>query len=343
MILFKNKEKWGNFGGNINIYQDLNTSDIDKLICEPNIHSIQFYEFKTPNNKTWTVINDLYKNYPEIGLTIFWYDPLDFDFINKVSNVKDLSIKSYLTNDFTPILRLKELKALHIGETKLTSVDLSFINNFSSLRILSIDGMKKGLESIQNLHDLWSLNLRGVKLKNLDFIGGLNNLRLLKLMFGSYESLSSLKKLSELEYLGISRTRKISDYEFLKSLHKLQFLHFEGLSQMESLPDFSGLKELKKLQIENLSKLSNINSVRQLSQLKEFLLFIPENFKASLRDSIWEQAYLIMLGDLKNLELTNLFYWDKDGKMIELEKRGIKKWNYGLTKWKQNSEGGWTL
>lgn len=68
--------------------------------------------------------------------------------------------------------------------------------------------MKKELESIQNLQNLCPLNFRGMRLRNLDFISGLQNLRLLKQWFGSFESLNSFEKLSELGYPGISRTRK---------------------------------------------------------------------------------------------------------------------------------------
>jgi len=60
MGIFNKKKKWGNFNGNINIYEDLKSSDIPKLIQEKDIHSLQFFEFKTPNKKTWEVLNSFF-------------------------------------------------------------------------------------------------------------------------------------------------------------------------------------------------------------------------------------------------------------------------------------------
>jgi len=53
MGIFNKKEKWGNFSGNINIYDNLKHSDIPKLIAEENIHSLQFFQFTDPKKKTW--------------------------------------------------------------------------------------------------------------------------------------------------------------------------------------------------------------------------------------------------------------------------------------------------
>lgn len=342
MSVQKIKEKWGNFSGNINIYADLEATDIPKLAAEKVIHSIQFYKFHNPNKKTWETLDHFFKEYPNIGLSILWYDEQDWSFLKLIPSVKKLSLSSFLTTEFSSIADYVDLEQLMIGETKSAAVDVSFISDFNSLKVLSIDGMKKGLESIENLKELWSLNLRGVKLKTLDFTSELKDLRLLKLMFGSYEDLSSLSNLTNLEYLGISRTRKIPNYNFLKKLKQLEFLHFEGLSQMVKLPDFSGQQKLKKIQVENLSRLEDITSIKELTELKEFLLYFPENFKAALRQALLNQAFDLMM-DMKGLESTNLFGWYKNGKILEMEKKGVKPWNYGLTKYRQNSEGGWTL
>ena len=340
--LFDKKDKWKNFGGNINIYADLKKSDISKLAAEKDIHSIQFYEFKTPNKNTWETLNSFFKKYPKIGLTIFWYDETNWDFLELIPSVKDLSLKSYLTKDFSPITKYVDLEQLHLGETKSIAVDVSFINEFQNLKVLSIDGMKKGVHTAEHLKKLWSLNLRGVKLKNLDFISNLENLRLLKLMFGSYEDLSSLNKLTKLEYLGISRTRKIDNYEFLSGLKNLKYLHFEGMSRMEKVPDLSGLSSLKKIQIENLSKLIDILTVSEVKTLEEFFLSFPENFKASQRDLLIKQAIDISL-ELPNLRMSSVLHWEGYKKLNELIKKGVKKSSVSESLWNQNYQGGWTL
>lgn len=339
---FKKEDKWENFSGNINIYQDLVESDIEILIQEKNIHSLQFYSFKNPSEKTWQTLNKFYENYPEIGLTIFWYDTVDFAFLNKIPNVRKFGVDSYLTKEFKPIEILSQLTKLHLGETKSIAVNIDFIRIFKNLETLNIDGMKKGIENIKYLTQISSLNLRGVKLKNVNWISSLEKLRLLKLMFGSYQSLESLSELKNLEYLGISRVRQIENYDFLNGLINLKFLHFEGLASMDTLPSFQGLKNLKKIQIQNLSKIENIKEIESLKNLEELLFLFPENIKASDKNLLLDKLYEIAL-KLPNLKMTNILFWKEHKKYKALIDKGVKVYEHSKSNYKQNSEGGWVL
>jgi hypothetical protein len=331
MGLFSKKDKWGNFNGNINIYDNLQHSDISKLIKENLIHSLQFYQFKTPNTKTWEVLNDFYNKYPELGLRILWHEKVDFSFYSKMPALRNFDISSYLTLDYTPLLQNLSLTDLGIGETESITVDLSFINQFKNLRTLYIDGMKKGLESASELKELERLTFRGVKMNNLDFIVNLKNLKQLRLLFGSYKNLDSLGKIKGLKTLEISRTRQIPNYDFFKSMENLNSLYFEGMSQMDKLPDLSGLSNLKRIQIDNNSRLTDITNLRQLPNLEIFLLFLPENFKAAYRDELFRQAKELLLNS-KTIKYTNLFFWLDDDFKQQLEKKGIKKWDYSLNR-----------
>lgn len=323
------KEKWGNFNGNINIYDNLEYSDIEKLIQEKKIHSLQFYQFKTPNKNTWAVLNEFYNKYPQIGLRILWYDLLDFDFYKQIPSVKNFDISSFNTSDYSFLLQNTELTDLGIGETKSTSVDLSFIKEFKKLKTLHIDGMKKGLDSISQLSELERLTLRGVKMNDLDIIKDLRNLRQLRLLFGSYKNLDSVAKVKTLRTLEISRTRQIPNYDFLNSMENLNSLYLEGMSKMEKLPNLSGLKNLKRIQIENNSRLTDITNMNQLSNLEIFLLFFPENFKAAYRQKLLKQATDFLLNS-KTIKYTNLFSLFEEETKEKLEKKGIKMWDYGL-------------
>ncbi|MGE6356530.1 hypothetical protein ACQKCJ_21885 [Flavobacterium sp. NPDC079362] len=338
---FKKETKWGNFGGNINIYQNLVESDIEKLIQEKEIHSLQFYTFENPSTETWETLNKFYKKYPQIGLTLLWHAIIDLEFLSKIPNVRNFSVKSYLTKDFKPIETL-ELTKLHLGETKSIAINIDFIKNFKDLEILNIDGMKKGIENIQYLTKITSLNLRGIKLKNLNWISSLKELKLLKLMFGSYQSLESLAELRNLEYLGVSRVRQIDNYDFLEGLSSLKFLHFEGLSTMHSLPSLAGVKNLKKLQIDNLSKLENIKEIENLENLEELLFIFPENFKALDRNLLLDQLFDIAL-KLPNLKMTNLLFWKEHKKYNVLLEKGVKAYEHSKSNYQQNTQGGWVL
>jgi hypothetical protein len=327
MRLFKqNKEKWGNFSGNINIYDNLKDSDIPKLIGEPNIHSIQFYrQFKTPNEKTWKVLNNFYEKYPDIRLHIFWYDMVDFKFLKHLPAVKRFAVTSFMTKDFTPIKDYLDLTGLSIGETKSVAVDLSFISDFKDLKYFYVDGMKKGLTSVSQLKNLEVLTLRGVKLPDLEIIRDLKNIRGLNLLFGSYKNLDAISTQTNLQELEISRTRQIPNFDFLNSLSNLKTLIFEGMSQMESLPSLKGLDSLSKIQIDNNSRLADINTVRDLQSLETFLLFFPENFTATLKKKLIDQAFKIIL-DSKTINATNMWRLADDKTKQVLKDKKIEFW-----------------
>lgn len=331
MGLFNRSEKWENFSGNINIYENLKYSDIPLLVKEERIHSIQFYMFKNPSRKTWEVLNEFYQQNPELGLHIFWYDIVDFSFLDLIPSIKILSISSYLTIDFTPLLKIPNLKKLSIGETKSTHVDLSFISEFKNLESLYIDGMKKGLDSISNLSLLKILTLRGIKLSSLDLIIGLKNLRELNLLFGSYKNLDAISTLVNLETLEISRTRQIPNFDFLDFLTNLTSLSFEGMSKMETLPNLRGLKDLRKIMIDNNSRLIDISAIEQLKNLEQLVLFFPENFKADFRKTLMIQYLEILLSSesIKYATLINLM--DEQTKQ-KLSLKGIKTWNFSNSK-----------
>ncbi len=329
MELFRKKERWGNFNGNINIYDDLKLSDIPKLIQEKNIHSLQFYQFSNPNTETWNVLNEFYQKYPDIGLRILWYDEMNFDFYSQLPALRNFDVSSYNTSDYTNLLQNKKLTDLGIGETKSTSVDLSFIKEFEYLTTLWIDGMKKGLESVAELTRLERLTFRGVKLNNLDLINNLKNLKQLRLLFGSYKNLDAIANAKSIRTLEISRTRQIPDYDFLKSMHNLNSLYLEGMSKMESLPDLTGLINLKRIQIDNNSRLTDISNLNQLPNLEIFLLFFPENFKATYRKELLDQAIEFLLNS-KTVKYTNLYFALEDDIKEKLKARGIEKWDYGM-------------
>lgn len=329
MGIFNKKNKWGNFNGNINIYDDLKSSDIPKLVQEKEIHSLQFFEFKSPKKKTWDVLNSFYQEHPNIGLRIVWYDQMNFDFYSQLPALRNIVISSFQTSDYTPLLQNKLLTDLGIGETKSTAVDLSFISEFKELTTLWVDGMKKGLESASELKKLERLTFRGVKMNNLDLINNLENLRQLRLLFGSYKDLDAISNVKSIRTLEISRTRQIPNYNFLKSMDNLNSLYFEGMSKMEKLPDLSGLTNLKRIQIDNNSRLTDITNLNQLQNLETFLLFFPENFKAAYRKELFKQAIDFLL-ESETVKYTNLFFWLENDVKKQLEEKGIKKWDYGM-------------
>ncbi|GGI56885.1 hypothetical protein [Winogradskyella haliclonae] len=329
MGIFNRKKKWGNFNGNINIYSDLEKSDIPKIIKEDDIHSLQLFEFQTPNRQTWETLNEFYKDYPDIGLRVVWYDCEDLSFYELIPNIRSFTIATYKVKDYSILKSNCKLKHFGIEETKSKAVDLSFIKEFQDLESLYVDGMKKGLENAKYLPNLKTLTFRGVKLDNLDFLTELIKLQELNLLFGSYKNLDSLSKLKQLKSIEFSRVRQISNFDFLNSLENLEKIEFEGMSKMESIPNLSKLKNLKRVHIHNNLRLNDIKSVGEIPNLKLLQLSFAENQKSSERKNLISQSVEILMKS-NTLEYTNVLHWTDEKTTKELTEKGIKMWSWNI-------------
>lgn len=327
MKIFSRKERWKNYNGNVNIVDDISTSDIPRIFNEKQLHSLQLYEFKNPNEKTWKTFNEFFKLHPEIGMRILWYDENDFSFFNKIPNIRSITIASFLSKDFSSFGQNKELKHFGIEETKSIATDISFIENFQQLESLYVDGMKKGIENVRHLKKLNKLTLRGIKKENLDFLEGLSELGELNLLFGSYKSLESLTKIQSLKSIEFSRVRQIPSFDFLNSLSNLEILEFEGMSKLEGIPRLDKLENLKRLHVHNNVRMKDFQEVKRIPNLKVFHISFAENSKASECKNLLDQAVDIVLNS-SSIEYTNIMHWTDENITKQFEEKGIKKWEW---------------
>ncbi|MBM1108197.1 hypothetical protein JQC67_18740 [Aurantibacter crassamenti] len=328
-IFGSNKEKWTNHSGNINIHSDLKKSDISKIISEENIHSLQLYTFENPKKQTWETLNEFYKQYPNIGLRVVWYNAQDLSFYKEIPYVRKFQIASYNTKDYSKLLSNTKLKHFGIEETKSNAVNLSFIKEFNELESLYVDGMKKGLENVQYLKKLKILTFRGVKMDDLNFLSDLNNLEELNLLFGSYKNLESVSNLKKLKSIEFSRVRQIPNFDFLNSLENLEKIEFEGMSKMEQIPNLSKLGKLKRIQIHNNLRLQDIKSVGKIPNLKLLQLSFAENSKTAERKNLIDQSIDILMKS-KSIEYTNIMHWTDEETTKKLTDKGIKTWSWDI-------------
>ncbi|MEL6562661.1 MAG: hypothetical protein AAFQ94_31115, partial [Bacteroidota bacterium] len=277
-----------------------------------------------PNEDTWRTLNELFRLHPEIGMRVLWYDENDFSSFSKIPNIRSITIASFLSKDFTPFGQNKNLKHFGIEETKSTATDISFIENFHQLESLYVDGMKKGIESIQNLRTLNKLTLRGIKKENLDFLAELSSLSELNLLFGSYKNLESLTKIQSLKSIEFSRVRQIPNFDFLNALTNLEILEFEGMSKLEGIPRLDKLKNLKRLHVHNNVRMRDLQEVSSIPNLKVFQISFAENSKASERKHLIEQAVEIVLNS-SSIEYTNIMLWTDENITKQLEDKGVKQ------------------
>lgn len=328
-IFGSHKDKWTNHSGNINIHSDLKISDISKIISEDNIHSLQLFTFENPTKETWETLNEFYKQYPNIGLRILWHDIQDLSFYKEIPNVRNFTIATFNIKDYSQLLSNTKLQHFGIEETKSKAVDVSFIKEFKDLESLYVDGMKKGLEHVQNLKKLKILTFRSVKMDNLNILTELNNLEELNLLFGSYKNLESVSKLKKLKSIEFSRVRQIPDFDFLNSLESLEKIEFEGMSKMEQIPNLSKLTKLKRIHIHNNLRLRDIKAIGEIPNLKCLQLTFAENSKTVEQTNLIEQSVDILMTS-KSIEYTNIMQWTDGATTKILTDKGIKTWKWDI-------------
>lgn len=324
MQILGKTEKWGNYSGNINIYSDLVRADIPKIMSEEKVYGLQFYHFTTPSAETWETFNDLFRQHPHIGLRVLWYYQQDLSFYKHIPNIRNFTISSYHTKEYSQLQSNTKLKHFGIEETKSQAADVSFIREFSDLESLYIDGMKKGLKSTRYLRRLLKLTYRCVKLDDLELLSDPEQLEELRLLFGSYKSLESLIKLSNLKTIEFSRVRQIPSFDFLNSLESLENLEFEGMSNLEAIPELSNLTRLRKIDIYNNLRLKDISSLNRLENLETLNISFAENSKAADRRSIVDQAVEIITASA-SIKYSNILHWTDATTTARLMDMGIKK------------------
>ncbi|MTI29783.1 hypothetical protein [Xanthovirga aplysinae] len=318
-------KKWSNHSGCLNILENLTTTDIHQIQHETELHTIQFYQFQTPNRETWDVLNQFFKLNPTIELRIKWYNPINLEFIQFLPNLRCINISSFLTKDFDQLTLNKELNHIGIEETKSKAVDISFLREFQSLKSLYVDGNKKGIEVVSELKQIAEIVLRGFKLSSINFLLSLPHLTKLKLLYGNCSDFKTIAQLKNLKSLEISRVRQIENYSFLEELTLLEFLTLEGQANLQELPNLKTLKHLKFLSLQNNKTFTDISKINKCNSIEVFWLSFSENQKVSEIKSLLKDALKYSLNS-ESIKYTNLtrFKWITDEEKIKISNKGIK-------------------
>ena len=130
--------------------------------------------------------------------------------------------------------------------------DCDWLKRYQNLRTLYLgQKARKHIEHIAELESLENLTVRGIKLKNFDFLRG-NGLRSLSIHLCSMNALASLTRFDSLKSLELWRIARLEDISFIATLTGLEHLCLRDLKHITALPDLSALERLQEIILDNV-------------------------------------------------------------------------------------------
>lgn len=200
-------------------------------------------------NKIVEYINKMQLNKVIVDLNAFKTDNLCF--LNKIDNLKYLTIWGDGECDFSAIYNLDELvflELLNSSDFKLDKMKkLTFFSTNSLYKVKNIEKTftlktlqlidplgaydMKDLTLLSKLNSIDTLSLYGLRIESLSGIKEMTKLEVLLL-----RDLKCLQDINEIKYLSntlngllIDRCKEIKDYTVLSSLHELHFLSLDNI------------------------------------------------------------------------------------------------------------------
>ncbi|MDH3609851.1 MAG: hypothetical protein OEQ24_11505 [Gammaproteobacteria bacterium] len=232
--------------------------------------------------------------------------------IASLEQLRTLSVGVYSLESFDFLAYLPiTLKKLFLGSTKSKKPSLEHIYRFSEIEELYIEGQQKNIEVIGKLSKLQKLVLRSVSPKNISFINELKELWSLDIKLGGITDISHLKGLSNLKYLELWQIRGISDISVISTLTGLQYLFLQSLRNVVELPDMSKLYNLRRVYMETMKGLANVDGVFNAPNLEEFIHVCAQNmspiqYQPLMKHESLKRALFGFGSDKKNDEMLRI-------------------------------------
>ena len=218
---------------------------IGKHNVKESIHYIQTYQIKN------------------IEVT-YRYGKSQIDFLSECPDIEHLIIEGPSVENFNGAYRLKNLKTLVINEPSHTlEIDFSQLTSLEEI-FGKLPPKALGIASLINLKKMmiWGYQPEEKNLKEITALQDLVHLELINPQLISLEGIEELKKLS---FLGLYRTKTLTDIGAIQyltqNLRKLQ------IDLVKNIQDFSPIGKIQSLEFLSLNACGDILSIRFTKQL----------------------------------------------------------------------------
>ncbi len=183
-------------------------------------------------------------------------DMFDLDVLTELENLQTLRLALFDLRDYSFIKNLSsDIKELFISADTMGGgvvFDCAWLPRYRKLKTLYLGKKaRKHIESIAEIERLENFTLRGIKLKDFEFLRG-NKLNSLSIHFCGMNDLTSLTGYDSLKTLELWRITKLEDISFISTLSGLERLSLRDLSHITTLPDLSVLKNLREVILDNV-------------------------------------------------------------------------------------------
>ncbi len=260
-------------------YKDIDDRIIKEIVDDRKIRWIQISEFLT--DEAYQIIDKILSLRPDIVFRLFHFydnDIIDISFLLKMPHLTRLQFDciDFRDNrqriDFDVLTKL-QLKSFHIecfdlrdyefikylspdleelvimADTMGAGIkfDCSWLLRYRKLKSLWLGKKaKKNLEAINQLSELKSLALRGIKVNDFSFLYQMD-LERLSLLWNSNNNLYDLSNLNSLKEIELWRINKLEDISFMERLTNLEIIKLQDLKHITVLPDLSRHTNLRKI------------------------------------------------------------------------------------------------
>jgi len=234
-------------------------------------------QFSTPlSDPEHSRVAKFMRDYPNVTLRAygFYSIPCDLRFLRHfgslrrfrvdVTGLEDLSGLEYLSPD---------LEYFGFGLTVKKTHSLAFLERFSRLKSLFIEGHHKDIDVLAKLTTLEDVILRSITLPDLSLLTPMTQLRSLNLKLGGTRDISLLPEVGRLRYFEAWLVRGLSDLSAVAEVPTLQFLFLQALKQVESLPSFATLPVLRRVVLDTMKGLTDLQPVADAPVLEELAVY----------------------------------------------------------------------
>lgn len=186
------------------------------------------------------------------------------EFLYDLPELELLNIISPPLEQLSPIENLVNLKSLSLSCAWADKVDLSKLKNLEKCFI----NYGKGAESVFACPSLRYLYIDEFKLKRFSNIENLSQLEFLTIAnsnFNSPELFSGLRNLRKLELLNC---RKLDHLDGLGVLTNIEWLTIDGSPKITNIEEISSLSKLRVLQLSDNKEIETLDPIRQMVHLR---------------------------------------------------------------------------
>lgn len=210
----------------------------------------------------------------------------DITFVEQINNLYSFDLYDYDFSEYWQLSYIPEtIKKLTIGSTRSKKLSLEFINRFTNLESLFIEGHKKDFEKIGGLNKLKSMVIRSVTLPSLQPIKEIScDIEELDIKLGGTSNLDLLPDFKKLKYLELWKINGLEDISPISEVVSLQYLFLQAIRNVTALPDLSKLKKLRRVVLETMKGIRDLSAFRSAPVLEELALvdmkqLQPEDFQ----------------------------------------------------------------